>query len=1208
MAEKDNKKAIITRRRFLQATTISVFLAFMYRKQLISAFMGLFDTDTSLDNKFTAWTSWLWRQTNRSQFDAGLFSNIDSADSPGNIKLAVFSSPGTITSQVFDSEKSGTRWDAVIWDSTLPVDTDITFEVRASDTPFNKDSGSPSWSSPSGTSPIQTGIPAGRYMQWRATLTTNDNSATPVLEEVRVYYSLDGGSVQVTDIGATSGTAKVGQVLTAGSLTPAAASVAYQWQKSSSISSPFSDISGANSTTYSIIAGDVSNYLRVMATGTSGYKGSVASAYVGPVSADSIPLTAVSIIGTVGVGQTLTADLTPANGTATYKWLISSTQNGTYTEISGATSDSYVVDVADYEQYIKVEATGYGSYSGTVTSSPTSQVAGGQLISISPIIGSTVIGQTLTAGTVYPLGATVTYQWQQYDNGTWINCMTESNAEATSDTYKVWSANTNRYLRVVVTGTGAYTGTLDAVTSDLVQESSTPVTAIDTIGGVAEVGHLLTVGVLTPQGATATYKWLRSDTSGGTYLPISGASLSTYTLTNDDYTKYIKVEATGSGVYSGTVTSAYMGPIAKGQITAIGSIIGTTVVGQTLTAGALTPATATADYQWQRLVSGVWTDISGATANNYTLIGDDLGTYVRVVATGNGYYTGSVNVGTISVITGTQTPITAIGAIYGTMQVAQTLVAGTLTPANATVTWQWMRSQTAEGTYSNIAGATSDSYILTAGDLNYYIKVKATGSGSYSGTVTSDYRGPVGQTALISIGPVIGTTSQGYTLTAGALTPQGATVSYQWHLSNWDGNTWNPISGAISNTHTVRGADNGGFLKVVATGTGAYTGSVEAITSARVSGSATPVTAIGDISGVAEVGVTLSAGALTPAAATVTYQWQRHDTASGEYDNIVGAASSTYKLTAADCNHYIKLMATGAGAYTGIVFSDYIGPVAAAALTAIGNISGSTVVGEMLTAGTPVPSGAAVTYQWQKSATENGTYADIIGATYNTYNITENDEGYYFKVKATGTNGYSGTVYSNAIGPVVSEATPITAIGTISGTAQVEQTLTAGALTPAAATATYRWKKADTVDGTYSNISGATSSTYQLTADEFNKYIKVEAIGSGEYSESVLSAAVGPVTACPITAMAAVIGTPLVGNTLTAGALTPAAATVTYQWQRSDTGSGTTFTDISGATTNTYYIQNSQYNYSYLRVVATGTGAYTGSVSARTVLRVGGAA
>ena len=198
-------------------------------------------------------------------------------------------------------------------------------------------------------------------------------------------------------------------------------------------------------------------------------------------------------------------------------------------------------------------------------------------------------------------------------------------------------------------------------------------------------------------------------------------------------------------------------------------------------------------------------------------------------------------------------------------------------------------------------------------------------------------------------------------------------------------------------------------------------------------------------------------------------------------------------------------MATGSGAYTGIVFSNYVGPVAAAMVTAIGNISGSTVVGEVLTAGTLTPSGAAVTYQWQRSATENGTYGDIIGATYKTYNITENDEGYYFKVIAIGTNGYIGTVYSNAIGPVISESTPIDSIGVISGTVQVEQTLTAGALTPAEATATYQWKKADTVNGTYGNISGATASTYQLTAAEFNKYIKVEAIGSGAYSGSVQS-------------------------------------------------------------------------------------------------------
>jgi hypothetical protein len=59
------------------------------------------------------------------------------------------------------------------------------------------------------------------------------------------------------------------------------------------------------------------------------------------------------------------------------------------------------------------------------------------------------------------------------------------------------------------------------------------------------------------------------------------------------------------------------------------------------------------------------------------------------------------------------------------------------------VTYQWQRGTTSDGTYENIAGATAGSYILVAGDLNYYIRVVVTGSGAYSGILTSAYTGPV---------------------------------------------------------------------------------------------------------------------------------------------------------------------------------------------------------------------------------------------------------------------------------------------------------------------------------------------------------------------------------------------------------------------------------------------------------------------------------
>ena len=64
------------------------------------------------------------------------------------------------------------------------------------------------------------------------------------------------------------------------------------------------------------------------------------------------------------------------------------------------------------------------------------------------------------------------------------------------------------------------------------------------------------------------------------------------------------------------------------------------------------------------------------------------------------------------------------------------------------------------------------------------------------------------------------------------------------------------------------------------------------------------------------------------------------------------------------------------------------------------------------------------------------------------------------------------------------------------------ETLTAGALTPSGATVTYQWQSSDTVGGTYSNISGATSATYTLAEAERGKFIKVQATGTSYTARS----------------------------------------------------------------------------------------------------------
>ncbi len=138
---------------------------------------------------------------------------------------------------------------------------------------------------------------------------------------------------------------------------------------------------------------------------------------------------------------------------------------------------------------------------------------------------------------------------------------------------------------------------------------------------------------------------------------------------------------------------------------------------------------------------------------------------------------------------------------------------------------------------------------------------------------------------------------------------------------------------------------------------------------------------------------------------------------------------------------------------------------------------------------TSVAPGVSVTFTWTYTAPATaGTYRE---------NFSLLAEGITW-MNDPGVNYYT---------VVVAAPTPITAIGAITGTPRVGQVLTAGALTPAGATASYQWKIADTVGGTYSNIVGATSSTYTVVAGNLGKFIKVVATGTGSYTDTATSAA-----------------------------------------------------------------------------------------------------
>ena len=85
------------------------------------------------------------------------------------------------------------------------------------------------------------------------------------------------------------------------------------------------------------------------------------------------------------------------------------------------------------------------------------------------------------------------------------------------------------------------------------------------------------------------------------------------------------------------------------------------------------------------------------------------------------------------------------------------------------------------------------------------------------------------------------------------------------------------------------------------------------------------------------------------------------------------------------------------------------------------------------------------------------------------------------------------------------------AVPSVSGIARTGETLDAstGSWTGSPSSYTYQWKRANTADGTYSNISSETSNQYILTDDDIGSYIKVSvvAVNGAGVSSAALSAA-----------------------------------------------------------------------------------------------------
>ena len=1012
-----------------------------------------------------------------------------------------------------------------------------------------------------------------------------------------------------------SGTAQVGETLTADTSSIADADglddavFGYQWLADGT------DITGATGSTYSLADADEGKAIQVQVSFTddAGNDETLTSAATDAVAAaPNSPATgAPTISGTAEVGETLTADTSGIADTDgltsvsySYQWLAGDS------DISGATGSTYTLADADESKAITVQVsfTDDGGNDETLTSAATEAVAGNK--------------ESLTSKDVAAWSATMTVEWVYQGYGYYstdakkAGSLSPASFNVDGTTYTVKMVETQGWwmyigvdrelpfdfvldldgVRVASNdasfasysygniyrweGAGLSLRDGDTVEVRLLRafEDETAVNSAATgapvISGTVQVGETLTAdtsGVADEDGlnnAAFTYQWLADNAA------IAGVTGSTYTLADADEGKAIKVQVSFTDDVGNdeTLTSAATdavsaAPTPNSPATGQPIISGATQVGETLTADTSGIAdengleNVTFSYQWLADDDA----IAGATGSTHTLADADEGKAIKVQVSftddaGNDETLTSAATDAVTAAPQPNNPATGAPVISGTVQVGETLTADTSGVAdedgldNAAFTYQWLAGD------SDISGATGSTYALADADEGKAIKVKVsfTDDGGNDETLTSaatdavaGNKEPVARedVAAWSATMTVEWVYRGYgyystdAKKAGSLSPASFEVdgtTYTVKMVETQG-WWMYIGvdrelpfdfvleldGArfASNDASFRSYSYGNIYRWEGTGLSWRDGDTVEVRLLRAFEDETAVNSAATgapiISGTVQVGETLTADTSGIADvdgldnAAFTYQWLADNAA------IAGATGSTYTLADDDEGKAIKVHVsfTDDAGNDETLTSTATDAVAAAPpenneATGAPSISGTAQVGETLTVDT---SGIAdddglknvsFSYQWLADDTA------IQGATGSAYTLIEADEGKTVSVRVSFTDdtGNGETLTSTATDAVAAATqpnNPATGAPAINGTAQVGETLTADTSGIADADGLddavfgYQWL----ADGT--DITGATGSTYSLADADEGKAIQVQVsfTDDGGNDETLTSAA-----------------------------------------------------------------------------------------------------
>lgn len=329
---------------------------------------------------------------------------------------------------------------------------------------------------------------------------------------------------------------------------------------------------------------------------------------------------------------------------------------------------------------------------------------------------------------------------------------------------------------------------------------------------------------------------------------------------------------------------------------------------------------------------------------------------------------------------------------------------------------------------------------------------------------------------------------------------------------------------------------------------------------------------------------------------TITYQWQSATDPFGPFIHIAGATNSFYETVALSEPQYYQVVVEASGGGCEEVVSDVVIIEEQSIPVSIVDqpIGGSLCVGGLIDLSVTATGGSGnFEYQWQSSSSDSGPWIDIAAAQNSSFQVPSNADGMtYYRVEVNDANGSGSTTTSDpALVIVYSDPTVDIALDQMDLCMGGVATFT-GSITGGSGSFSYQWQKSLTGTAGWSNISGANSLVYNLFANQVGtNFYRLSVTDNENGCNDPLSMAI-PVTVSPnlnILTQPQDISVCKGCDAALMIELNGGGGALSYQWQSSVDGSPP-WTDISGATSNSYDPPTTTVGKVYYRLMVTASG------------------